>query len=81
MCIFYIKGYGHLHEFRTLDADDNVRSMVMDLQETESLARIVGGSDHIALDARYHLTCLEIQNQHRSLMRQNQDPSVNNDRH
>ena len=65
-CIFCGKEDGHLHEFRTLDADANIRRMATDLQDTALLAKISGG-DLIAIEAKYHLTCLtELRNRHRS---------------
>jgi hypothetical protein len=75
ICIFCRKPDGHVHEFRTLKSDDNVRSMATDLHDTDILSRIEDG-DLIALDAKYHLACLTLlRNRHRSLMRQNQDSS------
>ncbi|KAG0714919.1 hypothetical protein GWK47_013185 [Chionoecetes opilio] len=60
-----------MHEFRTLGADDNVRFMASDLQETELMDRIEGAGDLIALEAKYHLACLVgLRNRHRSLVRQ-----------
>lgn len=53
--IFCDKDDGQLHEFRTFDADKNVRRMAADLQDTLLLARIEGG-DLTALDAKYYLT-------------------------
>ena len=71
-CIFCKRHDGRLHEFRTLDASENVRRMAMDLQDTAVLAAIEGG-DLIALDAKYHLVCLAVlRNRHRSFIRQNQ---------
>ena len=56
----------HLHEFRTLDADANIRRMATDLQDTALLAKI-SGSDLIAIEPKYRLTCLtELRNRHRS---------------
>ncbi|XP_014665401.1 PREDICTED: adenylate cyclase type 2-like [Priapulus caudatus] len=64
---------GNLHEFSTLETDDNMRSMVKDLHKTDLLSRIEGG-DLISLDAKYHLACLVgLRNRHRFLTRQNQD--------
>ena len=72
-CIFCNEKNGHLHEFRTLDADENVRRMATDLQDTALLSTIEGG-DLVALDAKYHLACLAgLRNRHRSFIRQNQD--------
>ncbi len=69
-CIFCTKQDGLLHEFRTLGADDNVRSMARDLQDSDLLTRIEGVGDLIALEAKYHLACLVgLRNRHRSLMR------------
>ena len=40
----------------TFDADENIRSIITQLQDTEFLARIEG--DLITRDAKYHLKCL-----------------------
>ena len=45
---------GFLHEFRTFDADENVKRMATDLQDTLLLTRIAGG-DLTVLEAKYHL--------------------------
>ncbi len=69
-CIFCGEEDGLLHEFQTLDADENVRKMATDLQETTLLTRIEGG-DLTALEAKYHLACLTgLRNRHRSFLRQ-----------
>ena len=74
-CIFCTKETGRLHEFRTLDADSNVRTMARDLQDTALLTKIDGG-DLTALEAKYHLACLTgIRNKHRSFLRQSQQGS------
>ena len=76
-CIFCTKddAAGQLHEFRTFDADDNIRRMATDLQDTELLAKISGG-DLTAIEAKYHLPCLTtLRNKHRSYLRQNQSCS------
>ena len=71
-CILCKKQDGHLHEFTTLEASENIRRMAVDLQDTAVLAATEGG-DLIALDAKYHLTCLAgLRNRHRSFIRQNQ---------
>ena len=71
-CIFCTKDDGHLHEFRTFDADDNVRRMATDLEDTALLTRI-GGGDLTALEAKYHLSCLTtLRNRHRSFLRQSE---------
>ena len=65
-CIFFGKEDGHLHEFRTLDSEANIRRMTTDLQDAALLAKI-SDSDLIAIEAKYHLTCLtELRNRHRS---------------
>lgn len=72
LCIFCQEETGLLHEFSTLQADSNVRSMAVDLEDGALLARLEGG-DLIAQEAKYHLTCLtKIRNHHRSLLRENQ---------
>ncbi|KAG0722380.1 hypothetical protein GWK47_044567 [Chionoecetes opilio] len=56
--------------FKTLGADDNVRSMARDLLDSDLLTRIEGVGDLIALEAKYHLACLVgLRNRHRSLIR------------
>ena len=52
-CIFCEEGGGQLHEFRTLDADSNVRKMATDLQDIALLTRIEGG-DLTAQGSKYH---------------------------
>ena len=75
-CIFCTKDDGDLHEFRTFDADNNVRRMAVDLQDTALLTRIDGG-DLTALEAKYHLSCLTaLRNRHRSFLRQNESSSI-----
>ena len=70
--IFCSRNDGPLHEFRTFDADDNVRRMDIELQDTALLTRIEGG-DLTALEAKYHLSCLTaLRNRYRSLLRQRQ---------
>ena len=62
----------HLHEFRTLGADETIRQMAIELQETDLMARIEGG-DLIALEAKYHLQCLTaLWNRYHSLTRQHE---------
>jgi len=74
-CIFCSNNDGHLHEFRTFDADDNVRRMAIDLQDTALITRIDGG-DLTALEAKYHLSCLTaLRNRHRSFLRQKSSSS------
>ena len=49
----------------TFDADENIRSMITELQDTELLARTEGGGDLIARDA-----CLvSLRNRYRSCTR------------
>lgn len=77
VCLFCHQEGGHLHEFRTLGADESIRQMAIKLQETELLARI-GGGDLIALEAKYHLQCLTVlRNRYHSLIRQ-QEQKVGN---
>ena len=71
-CLFCEKGQeeGDLHLVSTFDADNNIRSMITELQNTELLARIEGGGDLIARDARYHLKCLvSLRNRYKSCTR------------
>ena len=56
-----------LHKFSTLDADSNIRE---DLENTSLLAKIEQG-DIIALESKYHLSCLaKLCNRHRSYLRE-----------
>ena len=65
-CLFRQKKDGHLHEFRTLDADETMRhNMAIELQEAELIARMEGG-DLVAIDVKYHLRCLtDMRNRYR----------------
>ena len=60
-----------LHEVSTFDADKSIR----EINDTQLLSRIVGG-DLIAMEAKYHLTCMvKLRNRYRSLTRKlNQIP-------
>ena len=74
-CLFCQQQDGRLHEFRTLEADETIRQMATELQETELMARIEGG-DLVALEAKYHLQCLTaLRNRYRSLTRQHDKDS------
>ncbi|XP_072180910.1 scavenger receptor cysteine-rich domain-containing protein DMBT1-like [Diadema setosum] len=55
-----------LHEVSTFDADENIRDMITEFNDTLPKARIVGG-DVIAMEAKYNLTCLlKLRNHYRS---------------
>ena len=74
-CLFCQQQDGCLHEFRTLEADETIRLMATELQDTELMARIEGG-DLVALEAKYHLQCLTaLRNCYRSLTRQHDKDS------
>ena len=74
-CIFCEEGSDKLHQFSTMQSDTNVRNMARDLQDASLLAKIEGG-DLIALEARYHLSCLvKLRNRHRSHLREIQTTS------
>ena len=53
----YADASGRPHQFSALQSDTSVRSMAKDLQDASLLARIKGGY-LIALEAKYHLSCL-----------------------
>ena len=55
-CLYCQQDDGHLHEFQTLEADQNICQKAVDLQDTKLVARMEGG-DFIALEAKYHLQC------------------------
>lgn len=68
-CIFCSKSDSQLHEFMTMDADQNIRRMVTDLQDTAVLSRIAAG-DVVAVDGMYHLNYLtEFRNRHHTFLR------------
>lgn len=71
-CVLCGEDTGTVHEFRTFDADANVRRMATELGDTALMAKLEGG-DLIAQEAKYHLACLtKLRNRHRSLLRENQ---------
>lgn len=72
MCIFCNDGKikGALHRFSTDDASNNLKRMVLDLEDFDVLAKISGGVDLIAIEAKYHMQCLtNLRNRHKSLLR------------
>ena len=74
-CLFCGKSDGRLHNYESLDADENLKVKATELGDTELSSRLAGG-DVIALEAKYHLTCLTgFRNRHRSLTRQRQNSS------
>ena len=69
MCIFCEDASGRLHQFSMLQSDASIRSMAKDLRDASFLAKNDGG-DLIALEAKYHLSCLAtLRNRHRSHVR------------
>ena len=80
-CFFCKKGADEdnpLH-VSSYDMDTGLKNMVSELQDTQLLARIVG-SDLMAMDATYHLTCLtHLRNRYRSHMRQLKKATTNTD--
>ena len=74
-CIFCEEDGDKLHQFSTLQSDTSVQSMARDLQDVSLLSKIEGG-DLIALEAKYHLSCLvKLCNRHRSYLREIQNAS------
>lgn len=72
VCIFCEDASGRLHQFSTLQSDASVWCMAKDLQDVALLAKIEGG-DLIALEVKYHLSCLAtLCNRHRSHVRETQ---------
>ena len=69
-CIFCEESSGKLHQFSTLEADSSIRAIAKDLENMSLLAKIEGG-DLIALESKYHLSCLtSLRNRHRSYLRE-----------
>jgi len=68
--LFCEESSGKLHKFSTLDAVSNICAIARDLEDTSLLAKIEGG-DLIALESKYHLSCLvKLRNHHRSYLRE-----------
>ena len=74
--VFFVKkACGKLHQFSTFEADTNVRTIAKDLNDTSLFTKIQGG-DLIALESKYHLSCLaKLRNHHRSYLRENEEIS------
>ena len=71
-CFFWEKGEeeNDLHEMSTFDADKSIRDMITEINDTVLMTRIVG-SDLMAMEAKYHLTCLtKLRNRHRRFTRE-----------
>ena len=74
---FCTKDDGNLHEFGTIDADNNVRRMAIDLHDTGLLTRI-DGDDLTSLEAKYLLSCLTtLRNRPYPFLRQSESSSSN----
>ena len=64
---------GDPHEVVTLEVDEKVRKMATDFQDSALLKHIAGG-DMIAIEAKYHKTCMtNLSNRHRAFLCQSQD--------
>ena len=72
VCIFCDKITSEqLHEIMTLNVDKSIQSMAIEMSDHELLVKISGG-DLIALEAKYHLSCLTIyRNRYRTFSTQN----------
>ena len=69
-CFFCEKGKQEnvLHEVSTFGADESIRNMITQINDTQVMTKIVG-PDLIAMEAKYHLTCLvNLRNRYRSLI-------------
>ena len=59
----------HLHDFTTFNLDVSVNVMATQMSDTNLLGKLAGG-DLVALEAKYHFTCLtKYRNQYRSHIR------------
>ena len=57
----------------TLEVDEKVRKMAIDLQDS-ALLKHLGGGDMIAIEAKYHKKCMtNLTYRHRAFLRQIQD--------
>ena len=80
-CFFCEKGKEEnvLHEVSTFGADENIRKMITQLNDTKLMTTIVG-PDLIAMEAKYHLTCMvHLRNRYCSLNRKTNQRAVNTD--
>ena len=59
-----------MHEYSTKKTELNLRTMAIELDDTDLLGRISGG-DCVAIEARYHFSCLtDYRNRYRSSVRE-----------
>lgn len=69
ICIFCNKSGGELHNASTENISATVKRYATDLNDTNLLVKISGACDLLAMDAKYHLTCLTaLYCRHRSYM-------------
>ena len=70
LCIFCGKASSEkLHEYSTRNTGVSLRVMANDMQDNDLLTKVSGG-DLVAIDAKYHFSCLsEYRNRHRSYLR------------
>ena len=72
VCIFCEKGadISALQRFSGDESDKNLRRMIYDLNDYDLLAKISGGSDLVAIEAKYHIGCLtDIRNRHKTFLK------------
>lgn len=81
VCIFCEDATSHkLHAFTTFSAEQSLREMATMMQDTKLLAKMSGG-DLVALEAKYHLTCLtKYRNSYRSYNRRSTQTTSEQDR-
>ena len=59
-----------LHEFKTFNIDKSIKDMAREMCDSEMLVKLSGGMDLVAIEAKYHLSCLtNYRNRYRAFYR------------
>ena len=77
-CIFCNTNSASLHSCSTIELDNELKQMALELQDSQLMSRISGG-DIIAIEAKYHINCLvSYKNRYRSMRRAHVSESSSN---
>ena len=59
-----------LHEFTTFNMDKAIRDMANEMSDSDMLVKMSGGVDLVAIEGKYHLSCLtNYRNRYRAFLR------------
>ena len=76
-CLFCTTSEGHLNHCSTMNIDAKIKAMARELQDSAILSKLEGGSDVIALEIKYHLSCyVAYGNKYRSFMRDHDETKI-----